>query len=227
VVSQESASGASGLGPASDSPTEPPLAPPWEFRGRDLGRILNLSDGIFAFSMTLLVLSLALPVGTQGSGVRSYLTSSTFVGSLFSYVISFFVIFAWWRAHHLVFHYIRSHDRRLIQLNVVFLLFIAVLPFATEALNASGSDPVGVVFFALIEVATGLALTGLWTYALTVGKLTAPDLPKAWGRYILLTVVSVSIVFGLSIPVAFVKISYAEYLWIAIFVLPWLVRKRT
>ncbi len=203
------------------------LRPPWTFRSHDLGRVLALSDGIFAFSMTLLVLSLTLPVGTHGSGVRSYLLSSTFITSLYAYAITFFVIFAWWRGHNIVFTYIRAYDRRLTQLNVVFLLFIAILPFATNALNASGSNPAGLVFFASVEVATGIALASLWTYAWKLGHLTDPRLPKAWERYITVTNFAVPIVFAVSIPLAFVDVSWAEYVWVAIFIIPLLVRRKS
>lgn len=203
----------------------PARSAPWAFRGNDLGRVFALSDGIFAFSMTLLVLSLALPAGTHGSGVRSYLTSSAFLDSLYAYAITFFVISAWWRAHSIVFTYIRGYDRRLVQLNIAFLVFIAILPFATEALNAAGSDPTGVAFFASVEVATGILLAVLWTYAWKIGHLTAPGLPKAWGRHLTLTNFSIPCIFAVSIPVAFLQVSVAEYLWVAIFVVPVLLRR--
>jgi uncharacterized membrane protein len=207
------------------SALDPQLHPPWEFRSHDLSRVFALSDGIFAFSMTLLVLSLVLPVGTHGAAVRSYLLSSTFLDSLYAYVITFFVIYAWWRAHNVVFTYIRAFDRPLMQLNVVFLLFIAILPFAMDALNASGSSPAGVVFFALVEVATGVALGSLWTHAWRGGHLTAPGLPKSWERYITLTNFSVPAIFAASAGLAFVNTSYAEYLWAAIFIVPLLARR--
>ncbi len=204
---------------------DPTLHPPWHFRSHDLSRVFALSDGIFAFSMTLLVLSLALPVGTHGGAVKSYLLSSTFLDSLYAYVITFYVIFAWWRAHNIVFSYIRGYDRALLHLNIVFLLFIAILPFAMGALNAAGSSPAGVVFFALVEVATGIVLGSLWTYAWRQGHLTAPGLLKSWERYITLTNFAVPTVFAASIPLAFVSTAYAEYLWAAIFAVPLLARR--
>jgi uncharacterized membrane protein len=195
------------------------LHPPWSFHGTDFGRIFSLSDGIFAFSMTLLVLSLALPFGTSGDGVTAYLQTPKFRNALFAYVITFFVIAAWWRTHHMEFGYFRSYDRRLLQFNGLFLIFIAVLPFAAEVLNASDQSSVGVIFFAVIQVATGLALGGTWAYATGMGHLT-PDLPKAWANYITWSTFSVPIVFAISIPVALVLPAEAEYLWAAVFVVP-------
>ena len=123
------------------------------------------------------------------------------------------------------FSYIRSYDRRLMQLNTIFLIFIAILPFATQVLNTANA-PAGPVFFSAIQVAAGLALAGTWTYASGMGHL-APELPREWERYITLSTFSVPIVFGISIPLAFVLGSNVEYLWIAVFLIPVTLRKRT
>ena len=49
-------------GPRGDPPEERRLP----FEGEDMGRILSLSDGIFAFAMTLLVINLAVPTRPLG-----------------------------------------------------------------------------------------------------------------------------------------------------------------
>jgi TMEM175 potassium channel family protein len=200
------------------------LHPPWESRGTEFGRIFGLSDGIFAFSMTLLVLTLVIPLGTNESNLGMYLQRPTFLTAMFAYVITFFVIAQWWRTHHLQFGYLRSYDRRLLQFNTLFLIFIAVLPFAMQVLNVPGKGPEGTVFFAAIQVATGLALAGTWAYASGMGHL-APNLPKAWERYITYTTFSVPVVFAVSIPLAYVIGQSAEYLWAAVFILPTVLRR--
>ena len=48
------------------------------------------------------------------------------------YAISFVVIAIYWVAHHVQFHYVRYTDRRLIWINMLFLLLISFLPFATD-----------------------------------------------------------------------------------------------
>jgi uncharacterized membrane protein len=196
------------------------LSPPWAFRSNDFGRIFSLSDGVFAFSMTLLVLGLALPASAEGSALASYLASSKFFSALYAYVITFFIISLWWRTHSLQFSYIRSHTRRLGQFNTAFLIFIAILPFATQVLGASGSSPVGVIFFATIQVACGVTLAALWLYAAGPGRLTDPRLPKSWERYLTLSTVAVPLVFGLSIPIALVSVQYAPIVWVGALIIP-------
>lgn len=193
------------------------LHAPWTRRGTEMGRILALSDGVFAFAMTLLVLSLVLPASAQGIGVQRYLLDPKFLHALFAYVITFFVIAVWWQGHHLLFSYIQRYDGTLLRLNVVFLIFIAILPFSTQVLNAAGNEPVGVVFFAVLQIAAGSTMALLWRYATGRGRLVPADLPPQWVRYVQTGQVATSIVFAISIPVAFVSTLAAEILWIAIF----------
>lgn len=208
------------------STQEPTLHPPWMYRGKDLSRVLALSDGVFAFAMTLLVLELALPAGVHGGAIRSYLTSSTFVTDLYAYLISFFIISLWWQAHHLVFGYLRSYDRNLVRINSVFLLSVAIVPFATTVLNSSGSDPVGVAVFAAIQVVAGVALSGLWWYGLRRAGLTAPQLPAEWQQYVTTMTLLTPVLFAVSVPVAWLNVTLAEILWLGVFVGPVVARQR-
>jgi uncharacterized membrane protein len=201
------------------------LEPPWTFRGRDMGRILALSDGVFAFAMTLLVLGLVLPVGTVGGGVGWYLQQSAFQTAMYAYVLTFFIIGMWWQGHHLIFGYIERFDRMLIRLNSVFLVCIAILPFAVVVLNAAQNFPVGVIFFAVSQIAAGLSMSALWWYASGPGHLVRPRFPAEWSRYLRRTSLFMPVVFAASIPVAFVNVVAAQGVWLLVFVL-WFVSRR-
>ena len=79
-------------------------APPYEGldgSGTDLSRLMSLSDGVFAFALTFLVVSLILPAvgATALPSLPTYLRK---LGPGFlAYALSFAVITAWWDAHHL------------------------------------------------------------------------------------------------------------------------------
>ena len=47
-------------------------------------------------------------------------------------MISFIAIAIYWIGHHLQFHFVRYTDRRLIWINMFYLLMISFLPFATD-----------------------------------------------------------------------------------------------
>ena len=102
-------------------------------RGLEKNRIEALIDGIFAVALTLLVLDIKLPDGEM------YATSSALWERLVTlerhfaiYAISFIVIGVFWVAHHVQFHYVRYTDRRLIWINMMFLLLISFVPFTTD-----------------------------------------------------------------------------------------------
>jgi uncharacterized membrane protein len=107
--------------------------PKYAVRGFQKNRIEALIDGIFAVALTLLVLDIKLPENV------SYPTNEALWARLLGlerhfaiYAISFIVIGIYWVAHHVQFHYVRYTDRRLIWINMFFLLLISFVPFVTD-----------------------------------------------------------------------------------------------
>jgi uncharacterized membrane protein len=68
-------------------------------------------------------------------------------------------------AHHRYFGHIKRYDARLMWLNLLFLLFIVVLPFFSTLLGSYGHLPVAETLYALIIAGIGLSILALWTYA--------------------------------------------------------------
>ena len=100
------------------------------FGDKGLDRILALSDGIFAFSLTLLALSLVVPKLTAGqSNAELSEKLAEEIPSFFVYFWSFFVVSFYWFAHHRVFRYIKRYDSLMMWLNIIFLMFITLVPF--------------------------------------------------------------------------------------------------
>jgi len=103
-------------------------------------RIAALVDGIFAVAMTLLVLDLKLPEGVKLGNDADVWRQLVELKSHFStYVLSFIVLGIFWIGHHSLFHFVRRVNRGLLWLNLLFLLFITLLPFSTNLL--SGHSP--------------------------------------------------------------------------------------
>ncbi len=103
-------------------------------------RIAALVDGVFAVAMTLLVLDLKLPEGVKISDDAEAWRQLVELKSHFSiYVLSFIVLGIFWIGHHSLFHFVRRVNRSLLWLNLLFLLFITLLPFSTNLL--SGHSP--------------------------------------------------------------------------------------
>jgi uncharacterized membrane protein len=109
----------------------------------DRSRLEAFSDGVFAVAITLLALNLTVAGPSHGHLLHQLRSGSwTFV----AYLISFFMIGIVWVNHHVLVRGIAVVDRTLLFLNLVLLLFVVMIPFATvtvaEYLAASASiDP--------------------------------------------------------------------------------------
>ncbi len=206
-------------------PTELPNPNAWNPPDlADLSRILALSDGVFAFAMTLLVLNLtglsflncgsaALPCSESvlASGLAD--SVSVFVG----YGIVFFVVALWWTTHHRIFRFIERYDTMLVWSNIFLLICIGATPFALEVFNKFSGTTIGVVVFASVTGVTGLLLAAIWWHALGPAQLVNPAFPESERRAARARSIVTPFVFLATVPIAFVAPSIAPYLWLIAF----------
>ena len=141
------------------------MAHPFRRESEETDRLLALSDGVVAIAITLLVLEIAVPevppeAPSPVVGDLVFAQWQEFVG----YALSFLVIGLYWTLHRRVFVYIERHDRGVVWLNLLFLLFVAFVPYATNVFSTY-PDAFGVSFIAGVLALTGLSLAVLWTYA--------------------------------------------------------------
>ena len=93
-------------------------------------RIEALSDGVIAIAITLLVLELKVPdMMEHHSNQRMLEELLALRPALLTYMITFLIAGAFWYLHHLTFHFIKNVDGVLVWINLMFLMFIALLPF--------------------------------------------------------------------------------------------------
>jgi uncharacterized membrane protein len=96
----------------------------------DRSRLEAFSDGVFAVAITLL----ALNISVEGPGPNHPLLLSLLGDrwpAFLAYVLSFFMIGIVWVNHHALVRSITAVDRTLLFLNLVLLLFVVLIPFAT------------------------------------------------------------------------------------------------
>ncbi len=167
-------------------------------------RLEALADGIFAISMTLLVLNLTLPVtdtdGTPLSPIHDLLAGQIY--EFINYAIAFILIAVFWIAHHQQFHSIKRVDGTLIWINVIMLMFIALMPFSTDLAGDFQGETLADVFFAGNLMMLGLLFLANWAYATHKYRLVDADLDqriiaRGLRRNLVIPVVSL-IVIGLA-----------------------------
>jgi uncharacterized membrane protein len=184
--------------------------------GYALDRVLAISDGVFAFAVTLLVLDLAVPVLSSGaSSADLWQALSEEWVSFLSYLLSFFIAGVWWNAHNRNFRYIRDVDSTLRWLNLVFLLWIALLPFFTKILDQYNTLQIAVVLYATDQTFAGIFMGLSWWYASRNHRLVDKNLKESVIRSRLLSNALAPFFFIISIGISFVSPVIATYSWCA------------
>ena len=98
----------------------------------DRSRLEAFSDGVFAVAITLLALNLTVAGPGHGPKYPSLTDQlQAHWPAFLAYLISFFMIGIVWVNHHVLVRAITAVDRTLLFLNLVLLLFVVLIPFAT------------------------------------------------------------------------------------------------
>ena len=180
-----------------------------------IGRILALSDGVFAIAITLLILEIAVPATTSAAGLPRALLGLW--PRYLAYVLSFLVIARFWMTHRLAFRLIARDDAVLVWLNLLLLMFVAFLPFPTAVVGAHAGSPAAAVLYATSAGLASTASAAYWWYASGRGRLLRPDVGRAQIRAMRARGLSGPVLFALTLPIAVFAPYIAEAVWILIF----------
>jgi uncharacterized membrane protein len=138
--------------------------------------------------------------------------------SAISYVVSFLVIMSFWMAHRAQFRAIANTNRRLSWLNGLFLMVVAFLPFSTGLFDRYPTEPLAMVIYAGSFALAKLMLTAIWWYASADPALLRGGIGPREIRFHRLNGLLVSLVFVLSISVAYFSVWAAVAVWVTLFV---------
>jgi uncharacterized membrane protein len=193
---------------------------------KDLDRLRNLSDGVFAIVLTLLTLNLQIPrlgeIRTNTELVNRLVHLSP---TLLSYIVTFVVIGMYWMVHTRIIRRIVHPNRRLLSRNLVFLFWLSVVPFTTQLSTGTQDVPLAWALYAANLVMLGLSVVSVWQKAVLLGCVDSHVTPL-YGRYIALRGWTVVVVFAASVPLAFVNVTASRLSPVAIPVLAYVVRRR-
>ena len=137
-----------------------------------------LTDGIFATVMTILVLSLSVPVVLSGN--VSQTLGADLVGvlpNIFTYVMSFLVLGTLWIGHHNIFRYLENAGRRTQWINLIFLLSIGFIPFTTAVLGKYPLEPAALLAYGINLLIVAIIYNAFWAYAI-LEKLVHKEVDK-------------------------------------------------
>jgi uncharacterized membrane protein len=182
-----------------------------------LEHVISFSDAIFAFSITFMAISIQLPNLPENLNQAQVIQSITEeMGPRFTiYVISFFIIAIFWISYHQVFNHIAGSHSIIIWLNLVFLFFITIIPFAVDIQVDYSSYQAIFILYALVLTAAGSLLTLIWLHAMK-NRLIDTSVSNTEIQNILLESSLSPSVFIISILVSVINLQVAYYFWLVI-----------
>jgi uncharacterized membrane protein len=163
--------------------------------------------------MTLLVVGIDVPDLHDQNSVKELAdalndNSANFI----SFFISFAVIGRYWMAHHQFVSRLTAMTQGLIGLNLIYLVFIAFLPFPTALLGSYFENPLSIVIYALSVAAVSGMEVVLFRSAHKAG-LMERKLPDDVYRWSVVMSLSPVVFFVVSVPLAFVDTTLAVCAW--------------
>lgn len=115
-------------------------------------RLEAFSDAVIAIIITIMILELGIPHGTNWEKDLEPL-----VPAFISYIASFMMLGIYWGNHHHLIHSIKEVNSGIMWANLHLLFWLSLIPFATGWMGENHFDKLTVAAYALLSDLCGLA----------------------------------------------------------------------
>jgi uncharacterized membrane protein len=116
-------------------------------------RLEAFSDGVLAIIITVMILELKVPHGTDWAALKPVLPGLT------SYVMSFLIIGVYWGNHHHLLYTVKRLSSGIMLSNLHLLFWLSLVPFATGWMGENHFAPLTVAVYAALLDICGIAYT--------------------------------------------------------------------
>ena len=120
-----------------------------DLTGMHKTRLENFSDGVFAIAVTLLILGVKIPDTKNFNNTKLNHSLWSSIPHLATFAFSFLVIGVFWVAHNRIFSFVKILDSTLLWLNIVYLLFVAVIPYPAALLSENPFLPSAILIYVI------------------------------------------------------------------------------
>jgi uncharacterized membrane protein len=174
------------------------------------------SDGVIAILITIMVLELHVPHGSELSALKPL--APVFL----SYVLSFVILGIYWNNHHHLLQAARAVSGRVLWANLHLLFWLSLFPFGTAWMGENHFDTIPTAAYGVVLLAAAIAY---YLLQRAICALDGPDsaLAAALGRDLKGKISPV--LYAVAIPAAFVNRWISVGLYVAVAVL-WFVPDR-
>jgi uncharacterized membrane protein len=187
-----------------------------------LERLILFSDAVFAIAITLLVIEIKIPDVHQNVSNQLLLHElKHLIPKFMGFLVSFMLIGLYWTIHHRMFGFVTNYSRRLILLNLMFLFFIALMPFSTGFYSEyAGADlytkqlTVPLSFYVLNFFGAGIMIFFIWQHISNPkNKIAEPAIDRLVVKMAKARSLIVPLLFLSMLPVAyFTNVIFAVYI---------------
>jgi TMEM175 potassium channel family protein len=115
------------------------------------GRLEAFSDGVIAVIITIMVLELKVPPGTDWSALRPVLPV------FLSYVLSFIYVAIYWNNHHHMLQACHKVNGRVLWANLHLLFWMSLVPVITGWMGQNHAAKIPVALYGVVLLVTGIA----------------------------------------------------------------------
>ncbi|MEO5988746.1 MAG: TMEM175 family protein [Candidatus Eisenbacteria bacterium] len=119
------------------------------------GRLEAFSDGVIAVIITIMVLELKVPHGSDLAALRPL------VWVFLSYVLSFVNIGIYWNNHHHLLHVAQRVSGKVLWANLHLLFWLSLMPFSTGWMGENHFAPVPIALYGGVLLMSAIAYTML------------------------------------------------------------------
>src|SRR4051795_4751127 len=117
------------------------------------GRLEAFSDGVIAIIITIMVLELRVPHGSDLAMLRPLLPV------FLSYVLSFTFVGIYWNNHHHLMHAVQKVNGNILWANLHLLFWLSVIPFVTSWMGENHFATIPVALYGVVMLMCAIAFT--------------------------------------------------------------------
>lgn len=122
-------------------------------------RLEQFSDGVFAIAITLLALELKVPPIISDDLRQSLQELVPLIPTVATFILSFITIAIFWVNHHQLTRSIETVSRRIVWSNILFLMFLTLIPFATAVIAENPSNTLSVLTYSFILLGNSVSFS--------------------------------------------------------------------
>lgn len=177
-------------------------------------RLDALADGIFAIVMTILVFEIKIPeLGVNPNNFDVVRALINIFPLFLSYLLSFAVLFTYWRAHHFIASvYAKSINLSFTNYNAIFFFFVALIPFSSRLLGSYSHTQVSIFVFAINIIAISLSLYEMRSYARDSANIENEEIDRKEERHAFMRILFPAYCALVAIVISFFSTTLALFL---------------